>query len=103
MDDIKEKWQQAYKFCYYKIHHLKYLPTGAALKCAESPPIIKDILEWNGVGVVYYKGGHVERDFCREIGISSRNIEEFGAPRATSHDPLEELQEQKFLNLGDPW
>ncbi len=90
---LKPKWQRAYKWCFYNIHNLIYEPTGAALKCKESPPIIKDILTWNGITMVFYKGGQVERELCEQIGIASRNIEEFGAPRATSHDPLEELQE----------
>ncbi len=98
---IKHEHQESFKFCKWKIHHLQYQPGGAALKCVESPPIIKDILQWNGITMVFYKGGHIERDLCNKIGIASRNIEEFGAPKATSHDPLEELREHYIFLRGN--
>ena len=87
------KWQRTHHYCSRKIHHLGYYPKDGSFSCKESIQMIKDILEWNGVERVLYKGGDIERKICNQIGISSLNIEQFGAPKATSHDPLEELKE----------
>ena len=33
------------------------------------------------MGVIGYKGGHVEKDFLQRLGIPSVNLEEFGCPK----------------------
>ncbi len=32
-------------------------------------------------------------NICEHIGMSSFNIEQFGVPKATTHNPLDELKE----------
>ncbi len=78
--------------------YLEYTPKGAAFECCYSTSIMQDIFQWNDVGLVYYKGGDVEREICKQLNMPLRNIEEFGAPEVTTHDPLEELKDHyKFL------
>ncbi len=52
------------------------------------------------VDFVLYKGGRVEEDLCRSMGIESYNIELLsGLRKIKSHDPEEEV---KFY-MGQLW
>ncbi len=46
--------------------------------CVDAIHTVQNILEWNGVQRVLYKGGDVERKLCERLLISSKNIEELG-------------------------
>ena len=90
---LESKYQKCFDYCQSKIHHLEYYPLYAASNCADAIDTVRDILEWNDVRRVLYKGGDIERKLCQQLAIPSNNIEDYGAPKATSHDPLGELKE----------
>ncbi len=85
--------QKSFNYCRRKIHHLEYYRLYAAWNCADAINTVRDILEWNNIRRVLYKGGDIERKLCERLAVSSQNIEEFGARKASSHDPLDELRE----------
>ena len=90
---LELKYKKSFDYCRRNIHHLEYNPRCAASNCADAIDTVRDILEWNNVSRVLYKGGNIERKLCQQLGMPSKNIEDYGAPKATSHDPLGELKE----------
>ena len=45
----------------------------------------------NGIELIFYKGGDIEKNLCQELDIQSYNIENFNIKKAYSHDPYEEV------------
>ena len=90
---LELKYRKSFEYCRRKIHNLEYYPLCAASNCADAIDTVRDILEWNDVRRVLYKGGDIERKLCQQLAIPSNNIVDYGALKATSHDPLGELKE----------
>ena len=84
---LELKYRKSFEYCRRKVHNLEYNPLCAASNCADAIDTVRDILEWNDVRRVLYKGGDIKRKLCQQLGIPSKNIEDYGAPKATSHDP----------------
>ena len=54
--------------------------------------MLNEFVVRNGITMILFKGGIVERDMCRELGIESMNIELLGkVMKTSSHDPREEV------------
>ncbi len=66
---LELKYKKSFKYCRRKIHHLDYYPRWAALGCVDAINTVQDILEWNGVQRVLYKGGDVERKLCEWLNV----------------------------------
>ena len=45
----------------------------------------------NDIDFVFYKGGEIEKNLCKELHIQSFNIENYGLERVYSHDPYVEM------------
>ena len=46
----------------------------------------------NGIELILFKGGTIERDLCAALDIPALNIESFeGLQKANSHDPRKEV------------
>ena len=41
--------------------------------------------------LVFYKGGEIEKNICKELDIQSFNIENFNLEKVYSHDPYVEV------------
>ena len=64
-------------------HH--HVLSTAALK-------IRKFIEDNGIDLILYKGGCIEKQICKELGISSFNIEKLGKfEKPYSHGPYAEV------------
>ena len=72
-------------------HKLTYNLNVQSLGCNQAKEVIKHLLNKDKIDMVLYKGGIVERDFCREINIAAYNIEQLNVVKVNSHDPEEEV------------
>ena len=88
---IERKYQRSYKFCRKHIHKLPYYPVKMSGPCLSAPIELERFIKQNKVNVVFYKGGQAEKILCDHIGVLSHNIENFGVPKANSHNPREEV------------
>ena len=55
--------------------------------------VIRRMITDYGIEILIFKGGNVERDFAIELGIRSKNLEDFGVKKVYSHEPLEEIRD----------
>ena len=54
--------------------------------------MLNEFVVRNGITMILFKGGIIERDMCREMSIESMNIELLGkVKKACSHDPRKEV------------
>ncbi len=89
---LENTYKRAFSFCKENIHHLSYKPSKSPHKCNEAVYYLSEILAWNGISCVFYKGGTIERDICSILNIQSYNLEELDVPKAPNHKPEEEVQ-----------
>ena len=54
-------------------------------------PILNEFITDNDINLILYKGGKIERDLSKALGISSLNIECFELEKVQSHDPYVEV------------
>ena len=107
-DDIPLAQTRAFLYCYKYIHKLPYYPQNDDLQCKDAKTMLMKFITDNNIKLIYYKGGCVEKKLCEEIGIESKNLEDFYIPKAQCHDPKEEthfyhfvMQTHIFENLND--
>ena len=89
---LEEKHKQTFKYCKRNIHKQEYEPEHY-YPCILAVNIINDFIRINNINLVLYKGGILEKNICQNIGIKSFNLEEVGVPKASSHQPKEEVFE----------
>ena len=90
--ELRTKYRKSFDFCKKNIHRLTYNPKNQSLPCSKALEEINNFIVNNGIDMIIYKGGNIERDTCIELCIPSRNIESFqGLKKANSHDPSFEV------------
>ena len=89
--DIEEKYKRSFRYCRAHIHQLSYNPKKYSPRCTKVLLLLREFIIDNGVEIVFYKGGTIERDICLALDIASLNIESFGIEKAQSHMPREEV------------
>jgi len=57
-----------------------------SIKMEKVPEVVRDL--YPGFGTVAYKGGHIEKDLLKTMGIPSLNIESLGCPKADVLAPM---------------
>ena len=90
--DLMPKYRRSFQFCRRNIHKLSYHPWGISAPCSRAVPMLNEFIVDNGITLVLYKGGTIERDLCTELDVESMNIECIdGIEKAYSHEPREEV------------
>ena len=90
--DLAPEYQRSFRFCRDYVHKLTYSPRTYSPLCANVVPEINNFLVNNGIDVILYKGGTIEKDLCKELHISSMNIECIPElEKIQSHDPRVEV------------
>ena len=90
--ELESKYKKSFQFCRRNIHNLSYNPWKFSPRCSQAQQKLNEFVVRNGITMILFKGGIVERDMCRELGIESMNIELLGKLVKTySHDPREEV------------
>ena len=79
--DLDKRYKNSFGYCRANIHLLPYEPEGYASPCSTAALKIKKIIDDNGIDRILYKGGCIEEQICKELGISSFNIEKLGKLR----------------------
>ena len=81
--DLERRYQKSFRFCRAHIHKLSYNPDKRSSPCSTSLEKIKNYITENGMEIVMYKGGCVEKNLCEELQIASINIELFGVIKSS--------------------
>ena len=86
-------WRRnTFSFCQSHIHKLTYNPKRYSPICSTVLDKINEFIVDNGIELILYKGGTIERDLSRALDIPSMNIECFEElEKAQSHDPRTEV------------
>ena len=100
--DLEKRYNSSFWYCYYKIHNLCYYPVNTKLKCCDVAAVVNRFVKTVNASLVLYKGGHLEKNVCDQLGIACLNIELLGAQKVNSHSPKEEVNEhyKYLLNAG---
>ena len=90
--DLDEQYKKSFRYCRANIHLLSYYPKKYASPCGIAITKIGKFIEDNGIDLILYKGGCIEEEICKELCISSLNIEKLGKfEKPDSHDPYVEV------------
>ena len=92
--DLWPEEYMTFTYCKTKIHGLNYYPPRPAKHCLEGISIISRLLHKEGITVVLFKGGNIERDLCYKLGMECIDLASFGvekAPKDLGHDPVREV------------
>ena len=90
--DLDKRYKNSFGYCRANIHLLPYEPEGYASPCSTAALKIKKFIDDNGIDLILYKGGCIEEQICKELGILSLNIEKLGNfEKPYSHDPYVEV------------
>ena len=91
-EELERKYQRSFKYCYKHIHKLPYYPQEHSAPCSTALEKVDRFITDNGIELILFKGGIVERNLCQELAIPSFNIEFFRKlVKANSHEPSEEV------------
>ena len=102
-NELDLKYKRSYQFCRRNIHNLSYNPWNFSPPCSQVLLKLNDFIASNGITMILFKGGIVERNMCEQLGIESMNIELLGEMvKACSHDPREEVNfyYDQLINFG---
>ena len=92
-EDLEIKYKKSFFYCRANIHLLPYYPKRYASPCSTAVSKIEKFIKDNGIDLILYKGGCIEEQICRELCISSFNIEKLGNfEKPYSHDPNVEVR-----------
>ena len=90
--DLDKRYKKLFRYCRANIHLLPYYPERYALPCSTAALKIGKFIKDNGTDLLLYKGGCIEEQICKELCISSFNIEKLGDfEKPYSHDPYVEV------------
>ena len=71
--------------------------------CTTAVEKLSNFIKDNGIDVVLYKGGNVEKDICDKLDMESFNIELFdGMIKTNSNEPCEEVTSyyNQLIHIG---
>ena len=90
--DLKAKYRHTFHYCQKYIHKLTYNPQTYSPLCTNVLEEINNFIVYNGIELVLYKGGIIERDLCIDLDIPSINLELIpNLKTVKSHDPRVEV------------
>ena len=90
--DLEAKYRRTFHYCQKYIHKLTYNPQTYSPLCTNVLEEINNFIVYNGIELVLYKGGIIERDLCIDLDIPSINLELIpNLKTVTSHDPRVEV------------
>ena len=90
--DLDRRYKKSFRFCRAHIHKLSYYPEKCASPCSHAVDKVDKFIVDNGIDLVLYKGGCIEKHMCEELCIPSLNIEQLGEfEKPYSHDPRVEV------------
>ena len=91
--DLEMRYKKAHWYCQANIHQLPYYPNGPSSPCLTAAEKLQNFITNNNIDLILFKGGQVEENMAKEIGIASFNIEHFAEDleRVYSHDPYVEV------------
>ena len=87
---LDKKFKNAYHYCRRRVHHLPYYPQRLSIPCHSSRNIVRNFIQKNGINVILFKGGTIERHLCEDIGVNYYDIGNI-VPKVKTHDPREEV------------
>ena len=88
---LDKKYQRAFHYCQKEIHKLPYCPSPPSPPCWTAVKELNNFIVDNDIELIFYKGGEIEKNLCKELDIQSFDIENFSLDRAYSHDPYVEM------------
>ena len=86
-----KKYQRTFRYCQREIHKLPYYPLSPSPPCLNVLKELNNFIVDNDIELVFYKGGDIEKNLCKELDIQSYNIENFDIEKVYSHDPYVEV------------
>ncbi len=89
--DLDNSVKRQFNYCKHRIHGLNYT-CATHRKCIDAKELVNEILNWNGINLVLYKGGTIEKDLCAELNMPCFNLEQLGVPKAETHVPEDEIK-----------
>ena len=92
-EEIDWKYQRSFSYCQKHIHKLGYNPKKKnSPNCLQVLPLLNEFIVDNGIELILFKGGTIEKDLCTALDMPSLNIENFeGLQKANSHNPRTEV------------
>ena len=87
---LEKKYQTAFIFCKNKIHKLNYYPKRLSMPCSLAVDTLRTFAEENGIKIVFFKGGIIERRLCEKAGVKYFDIGRL-VPKVNCHDPRTEV------------
>ena len=90
--DLEAMYRRAFHYCQKYIHKLIYNPKTYSPLCTNVLKEINNFIVYNGIELVLYKGGIIERDLCIDLNIPSMNLELIpNLTKVKSYDPRMEV------------
>lgn len=89
--DLEMRYKKSHWYCQANIHQLPYYPNEASSPCSTAAEKLRNFIINNNIDLILFKGGQIEENIAREIGIASFNIEHFNIDKVFSHDPYVEV------------
>ncbi len=90
--DLESGYRRAFHYCQKYIHKLTYNPQTYSPLCTNVLEEINNFIVYNGIELVLYKGGIIERNLCIDLDIPSINLELIpNLKTMKSHDPRVEV------------
>ena len=91
--ELERRYQKSFRFCRAHIHKLNYNPKQYSPECATVLSKLIEFIVNNGIELILYKGGTIEKDLCKALDIPSFNIESFEElEKAYTHNPRTEVK-----------
>ena len=90
-NQLTEKYQSTFEWCRRNIHGLNYDPFRYCPNCNNVDEIVAHFISKNGFKFVTFKGGNIERELCKRIGVPSFDIECL-VTKAKTHNPEKEVK-----------
>ena len=92
---------RSFVYCFNNVHKLPFNAFNGK-SCVDSSTDLKNFIAKYNINMIYYKGGHLEKDLCQEINVPCFNLEKVGAPKIPSHDPRIEVRGHwKFVKRNE--
>ena len=90
--DLDERYKKSFRYCRANIHQLSYYPERYASPCSTAVTKIGRFVKDNGIDLILYKGECIEEQICKELCISSFDIEKLEKfEKPYFHDPYVEV------------
>ena len=76
--DLDKRYKKSFHYCRANIHLLPYYPKRYTSPSSTAALKIGKFIKDNGIDLILYKGGCIKEQICKELYISSFNIEKLG-------------------------